>query len=91
MTLTFELADDIPRHDGPPDNATGTTSYQPVAAADSGPSLVGRVTFEQGARTVRKQIDDACASGDNNAGRRRRPGDGQQRVAARGTERRRAP
>jgi hypothetical protein len=92
MTLTCQHADDIPRHDGPPHNVTSTTSYQPVAAAESGPSLGGRVTFEQGARTVRTSIDDACASGDDNAGRRRRPGEGQQpRVAARCTERRRAP
>ena len=43
---------DIPQQKGAPENFTGTTFIQPVASAENGPSLVARVTFEKGARTV---------------------------------------
>ena len=51
MTLRFEHADDIPRRQGSPDNFTGTTYFQPVVTDEARQLLVGRVTFEKGART----------------------------------------
>jgi quercetin dioxygenase-like cupin family protein len=51
MNLRFEHVDDIPRRQGAPDNFTGTTYFQPVVTDDARQLLVGRVTFEKGART----------------------------------------
>jgi quercetin dioxygenase-like cupin family protein len=51
MSLQFEHADDIPRRQGAPDNFTGTTYFQPVFTGDDPRLLIGRVTFEKGART----------------------------------------
>jgi quercetin dioxygenase-like cupin family protein len=51
MSLHFEHADDIPRRQGASDSFTGATYFQPVAANDACQLLVGRVTFEKGART----------------------------------------
>jgi quercetin dioxygenase-like cupin family protein len=51
MSLQFEHADDIPRQQGAPDNFTGTAYFQPVATNEPNQLLVGRVTFERGART----------------------------------------
>jgi 4-carboxymuconolactone decarboxylase len=43
---------DIPEQKGAPENFTGTTHIQAVASAENINSLVARVTFEKGARTV---------------------------------------
>jgi quercetin dioxygenase-like cupin family protein len=51
MSLHFEHADDIPRRQGSPDNFTGTTYFQPVVTDETRQLIVGRVTFEKGART----------------------------------------
>lgn len=51
MSLRFEHADDIPRQQGAPDNFTGTTYFQPIVTNEEGRLLIGRVTFEKGART----------------------------------------
>lgn len=51
MTL-LQNANDITQQQGTPDNFTGTTYIQPIAAAESGPTMVARVTFEKGSRTV---------------------------------------
>jgi quercetin dioxygenase-like cupin family protein len=51
MTLHFEHADDIPSRQGSPENFTGTTYFQPVVSDEACRLLVGRVTFEKGART----------------------------------------
>ncbi|MDQ3930771.1 MAG: cupin domain-containing protein [Chloroflexota bacterium] len=51
MSLQLEHMDDIPRRQGAPDNFTGTTYFQPVAANEACRLLIGRVTFEKGART----------------------------------------
>jgi quercetin dioxygenase-like cupin family protein len=51
LDLRFEHADDIPRRQGAPDNFTGTTYFQPVVTNEDCGLLVGRVTFERGART----------------------------------------
>ncbi|MEA2575860.1 MAG: hypothetical protein QOH93_3158 [Chloroflexia bacterium] len=51
MSLQREHMDDIPRREGAPDNFTGTTYFQPVTANEACQLLIGRVTFEKGART----------------------------------------
>jgi quercetin dioxygenase-like cupin family protein len=51
MSLQFEHADDIPRQPGSPDYFTGTTYFQPIASNEACQLLIGRVTFEKGART----------------------------------------
>jgi quercetin dioxygenase-like cupin family protein len=51
MSLQFEHGDDIPRRQGAPDNFTGTTYFQPLVTSEDPRLLVGRVTFEKGART----------------------------------------
>lgn len=45
-------ATDIPEQQGALENFTGTTHIQYVTKAGSGSSMVGRVTFEKGSRTV---------------------------------------
>jgi quercetin dioxygenase-like cupin family protein len=51
MSLHFEHTDDIPRRQGSPENFTGTAYFQPVFTGEDPRLLVGRVTFEKGART----------------------------------------
>jgi quercetin dioxygenase-like cupin family protein len=51
MSVDFEHADDIPRHQGAPDNFTGSAYFQPVVANPACELSGARVTFAQGART----------------------------------------
>ncbi len=51
MSFIKEHADDIAREPGAPDKFTGNVYFQPVAATDSDPVRVARVTFAKGART----------------------------------------
>lgn len=51
MSLHFEHADDIPSHQGAPDNFTGTAYFQLVATNKDCQLGANRVTFEKGART----------------------------------------
>src|SRR5438105_4230952 len=44
--------DDIPQSQGAANNFTGTVFVQPVASAESGPTMTALVTFEKGGRTV---------------------------------------
>jgi quercetin dioxygenase-like cupin family protein len=51
MSLQLDHTDDVARRPGSPDNFTGTTYFQPVAGNEACELLIGRVTFERGART----------------------------------------
>ena len=51
MSLQFEHADDIPRHQGAPDSFTGAAYFQPVATNEVCQLGASRVTFPNGART----------------------------------------
>ncbi|MEO8287349.1 MAG: hypothetical protein ABI670_13065 [Chloroflexota bacterium] len=52
MSLQFERADDIDRHNGAPDNFTGTAYFQPVATNEACQLRAARVTFEKGAHIL---------------------------------------
>jgi quercetin dioxygenase-like cupin family protein len=51
MALVFEHIDDIQRHQGPPENFTGSAYFQLVATNEACRLRAARVTFEKGART----------------------------------------
>jgi 4-carboxymuconolactone decarboxylase len=51
MSLQFEHADDIAKHNGASDNFTGTAYFQPIANNEACELAASRVTFQKGART----------------------------------------